>query len=296
MRRRRTLVTTTAAAAVVSLVGLVAVAAVQSRANERLMAKNDDLTTAQQELKARNDALLASQRETATERDQKANEAAKATAINRFLVEKILVQADPKYNKVDDKLTVLQALDNAAKGISGSFPGQQEVEAEIRMAIGDTYFGLGAYEKARDQHRAADEILRQAGDGDGPAVLKARAAFGYDLDRLGHADKAQAILESVVATRRRVSGRDHPDTLMAENYLAVTLWSQGRYAEAEALQRELLGPVAGCLGRGTPTPSWRSTTSPSRWRNEASTSRPRPSIGSCWRQCSATWAGSTRTR
>ncbi len=54
------------------------------------------------------------------------------------MIDKILVQANPQHNK-DDKLTVLQALDNVAKGIAGSFTGQPDAVAEIRQAIGDTY-------------------------------------------------------------------------------------------------------------------------------------------------------------
>ncbi len=226
MRHRRTAVAAAAAALLVALAGLAAVVAVQARANDRLKAKND--------------ALAASQRETASERDQKGKEAAKAVAINRFLIDKILVQADPANSKVDEKLTVLQALDNAAKGMAGSFEGQPQVEAEIRTAVGDTYSTLGAHEKARDQHGAAYELLVRENGERNPATLKARAGYAHDLDALGRSAEAQTILESVVTTDRQVLGPDHLDTLIALETLGAALWSQAKYVEAEAVFREAL--------------------------------------------------------
>jgi tetratricopeptide (TPR) repeat protein/tRNA A-37 threonylcarbamoyl transferase component Bud32 len=226
MRRRRTAVTAAAASVLVAVAGLAAVAAVQARANDRLQAKNLD--------------LAASQRETARERDQKAREAAKAVAINRFLIDKILVQADPSHNKVDDKLTVLQALDNAAKGMAGSFEGQPEVEAEIRTAVGDTYSGLGAHEKALAHHGAAYELLRREQGERDPAALNARTGYARDLDALGRPAEAQAILETVIASERQVQGPDHLQTLTALDTLGAALWSQARYADAEAAFRESL--------------------------------------------------------
>jgi eukaryotic-like serine/threonine-protein kinase len=240
MRQRRTAVTAGAASLFVALAGLAAVAAVQARANDRLKAKNIDLVVAQQALNARNAALTAAQQETASERDQKAREAAKAVAINRFLIDKILVQADPQKNKVDDKLTVLQALDNAAKGVAGSFPGQPEVEAEIRLAIGDTYRGLGAYQKARDQHRATVDILQKARREDDPAALTARAQLALDLFFLGALNEARAMFEVVAASLSRVLGPEDPETLAAKNNLSLTLRALGALPEAETLQRQLL--------------------------------------------------------
>jgi serine/threonine protein kinase len=235
MRRRRTAVTAAAVAVLMALAGLAAVAAVQAQANDRLKAKNI--------------ALTASQQETASERDQKAKEAAKAGAINRFLIDKILIQADPANNKVDDKLTVLQALDNAAKGMAGSFEGQPQVEAEIRTAVGNTYSTLGAHEKARDHHSAACELLlREKGERD-PATLNARTGYARDLDALGRSVEAQTILESVVTAERQVQGPDHLDTVTALDTLGAALWSQAKYGEAEAVFRESLATRRRIQGR-----------------------------------------------
>ena len=96
LTRHRTGVTGAAAAVLAGVVGLSAVLAVQARANELLKAKNEALATAR--------------RETASERDQKADEATRAhleeqkarksaaesRAVLEFFKEKVLAAARPK--------------------------------------------------------------------------------------------------------------------------------------------------------------------------------------------------------
>ncbi len=54
--------------------------------------------------------------------------------------------------------------------------------------------------------------------------------------------------------RRRVLGPEHPDTLNTMGNLAASLSGQGKHAEAEQMQRELLNvqrrdTCAGCFDR-----------------------------------------------
>ena len=71
--------------------------------------------------------------------------------------------------------------------------------------------------------------LRREGHGDG---LEHAVALG-----------ARALLEQVLALRRRVLGDEHPDTLISMNNLAATLYAQGETDRAVALVAEAL-PVA----------------------------------------------------
>ncbi len=197
------------------------------------------ITVAWREAVHRGNLLAFAKKETDLERDLKAKEAAKAQAINRFLIDRVLVQADPSKNKVDDKLTVLKAFDDAASGVAGAFPGQPDVEADIRMAIGDTYFGLGAYEKARMQHDGAQNLLRGQIGNLAPATLNARAAYAQDLDRLARSKEAETILSELLVEMQREPGPEDPATLSTTKKLAETLISQGRFREAEELLRKL---------------------------------------------------------
>ena len=197
------------------------------------------VTLAWREAVHRGNLLVVSKTQTGRERDLKAKEAAKAQAINRFLIDRVLVQADPSRNKVDDKLTVLQAFDNAATGVAGAFIGQPDIEAAIRMAIGDTYFGLGAYEKARAQHEAACNLLIGLKDASDSVSLTARAAYAQDLDRLARSKEAESILTEVLTEMRDVLGAEHPDTLSTTTKLAHSLIAQGRFSKAEEVLRRL---------------------------------------------------------
>jgi tetratricopeptide (TPR) repeat protein len=202
---------------------LTAVAAVQAAANRDLTARNLDLSLAQAE--------------TATERDEKAKETAKVGAINRFLIQGILAQANPENNSVGDKLSVAAAVDHAARSVATSFPDQPDVEAEVRQTLGDTYTGLGLFEKASVHHRAADELItRTRGDADSTALL-VRSSLGPDLAEPGRWAGARALLERVVADQSRFLGREHHDTLVSLTNLGWVLRYQGQYDRAEATLR-----------------------------------------------------------
>ena len=76
-------------------------------------------------------------------------EAAKAKAINDFLTDKLLDQADPANNPIPKQVTMLEVLDRAAGEVGRSFAGQPEIEAAIRLAIWRIYHGLTNTPKGR---------------------------------------------------------------------------------------------------------------------------------------------------
>ena len=51
-----------------------------------------------------------------------------------------------------------------------------------------------------------------------------------------------------MGVRKRVLGAEHPDTLTTGHTLASSLSGQGKYAEAEALEHEVLGVRKRVLG------------------------------------------------
>ena len=67
------------------------------------------------------------------------------SAINTFLIDNLLGQANPELNPYQDKTTVVQLLDRASAELNNAdlFVEQTEVEASIHLAIGKTYFALG---------------------------------------------------------------------------------------------------------------------------------------------------------
>ena len=200
LTRHRTGVTAAGAAALAAVVGLAAVLSVQTRANELLRVKNE--------------ALAAAQRETATERDQKAAEAAKALAEEQkarqaaaesravldFFQENVLAAARPKDQEggLGPGVTIRQAIDQAEPKIAQAFQDKPAVEASIRGVLGGTYFYLG------------------------------------------EAKLAIAQFERTLELRRQVLGPDHADTLAAVNDLGMAYQEAGRLSDALPLLEENL--------------------------------------------------------
>jgi non-specific serine/threonine protein kinase/serine/threonine-protein kinase len=83
----------------------------------------------------------------------------------------------------------------------------------------------------------AREIETLADEPDVQARLQ--ATIGSVYTTLGDYAAALPHLEKAVATRRRLLGADHPDTLAAVNSLATAYWYLDRFGEAETLFRDV---------------------------------------------------------
>ena len=128
-------------------------------------------------------------------------QAAKADAINGFLIQGLLVQAEPSNSPVVRQVTLLEVLDRAAERVGISFAEQPEVEATIRLAVSRIYHGLGEYSKAAAQDREALERFGRRPDG-GAGRLEAMTELGHMLCHLGRWDEAEPyLLEAVRETR-----------------------------------------------------------------------------------------------
>ena len=202
-----------------ALAGLGVVLAVQASANTRLRANNE--------------ALALAQRETAAERDA-------ARAINAFLVDDLLAQANPENNPVEGKVTVLEILDRAADRVPGRFDRQPQVEAAIRLTIGMTYRGLGQYPKSEPHLRAALETRSRRPRSRARRHPDRPRRRRHDPPGSGPARGGRAPVSTVPGGRRRVLGPEHPDTLASSNNLALLVQQRGRLDEAESLLRQCL--------------------------------------------------------
>jgi DNA-binding winged helix-turn-helix (wHTH) protein/tetratricopeptide (TPR) repeat protein len=77
-------------------------------------------------------------------------EASVARAVNAFLVEDLLGQANPLRSGAND-LSVRELLDAAAAEATTRFDGRPEQESAIRLAIAQAYTGLGLLDQAQEQ-------------------------------------------------------------------------------------------------------------------------------------------------
>ncbi len=105
----------------------------------------------------------------------------KADAINRFLTEKLIGQAEPDTNPEARQMKLLQALDRAATEVGDSFTGRPNIEAGVGLAIGKAHHGLGQYRASETHYRAAYERLEHEHGADSSDRLLAMAELGHIL-------------------------------------------------------------------------------------------------------------------
>ena len=109
------------------------------------------------------------------ERDKAVAAEAKSRAINEFLTQDLLTQAEPANNAVEDHVTLLEVLDRAAAKVGRRFAGQPELESAVRVTIaGPTT--VSAWDKAEAQWRSLLDMAR-----------KITTPIGRDLHRPGGA-------------------------------------------------------------------------------------------------------------
>jgi tetratricopeptide (TPR) repeat protein len=227
------------------VVGLAAVATVQTRARARLADANGQLRASL----ARESAATAA---TARALAQAREEADKAQAVNDFLTRDLLTQAEPENNAVEDHVTLREVLDRAAAKVGGRFAGTPEVEEGVRRTIARTYHGLGSWAESERQTRAVLDSARRRLGPDAAEALVEQGYLGHILDHRGRFPEALALLEPAAAGLARAVGPDHPDTLQSRNNLALAYLAAGRTAEAIRLLEAVVKTRETALGPDHP--------------------------------------------
>ena len=166
-------------------------------------------------------------------------QAAKSVTLSRFLQE-MLGSVDPG-KALGREVTVRFILDEASRKIDeGALANQLEVEAAVRLTLGETYKALGLYAAAEKHVGAAQGILTNILGDEHPDTLRSNRALAELLRVRGGFAQTESLLRRTADTQLRVLGEDHPDTLTTMNELALALWGPGRFEEAESIHRRTL--------------------------------------------------------
>jgi tetratricopeptide (TPR) repeat protein len=167
------------------------------------------------------------------------NEAVKSATVSEFL-EEMLRSVDP-YKALGREVTVRYVLDEAAQRIDeGSLAGQPEVEAALRMTLGETYEALGLYDAAENHLRKAEAMRCHLLGDEHAETLRSSHALARILRVKGRFAEAEALLRQTAQRQRSALGEEDPDTLSTMNELALALQGAGRFAEAELIHRRIL--------------------------------------------------------
>jgi serine/threonine protein kinase len=242
-RRNKVALTTAAMMAAVLLLGT-AVSAWQAvratraegqarNAQEQAEAERDRAVTAEASATAQRDRATAAEAATQCEVD-------KFRAINQFLVQDLLTQAEPEHNAPADRVTQLEVVDRAAAKVGERFQDQPLLEASLRGTLGGVYHGLGDYTKARRHWSAALTLWRRELGADDLETFRAMSKLGHLLMHLGQLQESAGLLRSAVAKLTRELGTDDPDTLYANASLAYTYLNLGWLDQAIPLCEQTL--------------------------------------------------------
>jgi serine/threonine protein kinase len=186
------------------------------------------------------------------ERDAVARAREEAEAINRFLTEDLLGQAAPEENGRDKRVTVEQVLAKAAAKIENNpkFVDQPEIEARLRLAIGNTYSKLGDLPEAEKHLRRALALRQKALGEEDPATLAAQEDLAWVLvDGLRQSEEVEALCERTWQARQRVLGPLDPDTLNSMDTYVTALVHRRRLDVAEPLARQCYQARESVLGK-----------------------------------------------
>jgi len=188
-----------------------------------------------------------------------ATQAAIARAVNDFLQQDLLRQANrsPQVAEElggDPKLTVREALDRAASTIGERFRDQPLVEAEVRTTIGEAYMSL-ALPKLGTPHLEKAIALQRAnlGSNHPETLASTRRLAEIYAAWLGRSREAIIILERLVEEDERLFGPGDSATLDTLNSLTNAYTFAGQWDRAITLAKQVLEKREETLGSVHPT-------------------------------------------
>jgi tetratricopeptide (TPR) repeat protein/tRNA A-37 threonylcarbamoyl transferase component Bud32 len=214
-RRHRMAVMAAVVALAAGAIGLGAVAAVQARANVRLKRARD----------ATAEALAATQRalnESEESRQQ-------AEAVKTFLVEAF---RSPDPSQDGRQVKVVDVLERAGQRLDKESAGSPATQGLLLDALGQTYRGLGLYDRAVILHTKARAVREAALGSDHPATLTSSYFMANAYRNAGRLSDATALHEATLKLREAKLGPDHPDTIASRGSLASAYAVAGRLPEA----------------------------------------------------------------
>ncbi len=180
-----------------------------------------------------------------------ARQAARAEAVQRFLIEEMLQSATPERARGRD-VTVAEVLEQAAARIDSVFPEQPLTKAQLRQTVGEALLQVGQLELAEPQlQQAYGELVSNAGQSHPDTLLSERSLALLQLRKSRH-EAAEQQLQLVFEQQRSLLGATALPTLVTRGWLARSWHRQGRWVEA----KQALKSIASALDTNHPE-AWR---------------------------------------
>ena len=168
-------------------------------------------------------------------------------AVNDFLTRDMIGSADPAVTLGRD-LSVRDALDNAARAISGRFPGSPATEAAVRDSVAMAYLTLGKADLALPHAQASLAQRRDALGQQHPDTIAAMEHLARVLGAAGKYDEADDLYRRALAASRAALGEDDRRTIATLDHWGDLLSSAGRLAEADQISKDANDRATRVLG------------------------------------------------
>ncbi len=179
------------------------------------------------------------------QRDRADAEAAIARAVNQFLQNDLLSQADPTAqggtdSAPDPDVKARTLLDRAAARVSKRFAAQPLIESEIQDTIGHAYYGLGLYAGSEQHLRRAYELSAANRGPDAAETLDLLMSLSGTLRDLNKYSDAATMAKTAFEAETRKLGPEDPRTVVAMQNLGALYLFTNQFAEAEPLLKKAL--------------------------------------------------------
>jgi serine/threonine protein kinase/tetratricopeptide (TPR) repeat protein len=195
-----------------------------------------------------NEAKLRTEAETNAKKAQ--TEALKSAQVARFLKE-MLMGAESSVALGRDTRLLREILDKTAARIGKDLANQPEVQAELCVTLGYTYFELGEWAKSEAMQRKALGIFRKLLGNENRKVAITMNDVAINLCQERKWTEAESMYREALAIYSKISGAESLDVTWPLNNLGNVLGDAGRPAEAEPLHREALRIRRKLLGNDT---------------------------------------------
>jgi len=168
-------------------------------------------------------------------------EVARTNAATDFML-RIFGSLDPAITGTE--ITVVQALEGAAREIDTMFEDEPDLEAAVRAVLARYYLAMGLLERAEPHARRALDLRRSLFGPEDPQTLRSRAFLGLLRLEQGRLDAAEKTLSATLRARTRVFGERNAETIESTFQLARVELARGRLTPAAGLFRRALDLAA----------------------------------------------------
>lgn len=150
--------------------------------------------------------------------------------------DQIIRMPHPYQNKYDINFT--EVLGNWEAKLEQEAAGDPELQARVRLTLGETWMGLGLFSQAREQFEMAYQLRVALFGPEDSQTLEAKSLMARSLLGMNELEKAEALFKETLATQERVLGAAHPARMWTQEGLATVYMNQDRYDEAATLCTE----------------------------------------------------------